>query len=79
MMTPYYGPCSVGPGRSLNPRQDTVHREEMVIIRTINSTIDIYVEGRGSRLPRLAVHHLRLVESTSFVDAGVRHLSRNRE
>jgi len=63
----------------LNLRQNTTQREGTRTMRTINSTVNVYVEGRGLWLPRFSVHHLSPEESTSFGDTSVRHLSQNHE
>ena len=63
----------------LNPRQNTRQREGIRTKRTINNTIDIYIEGRGPRFPRFSVHQFSPEEGSSFGDASVRHLSQNHE
>ena len=73
-MIPYLFPSSAGPRRLLNPRQNISQQGGSCITRTINDTIEIYVEGCGSRLLGFAVHHWRLEERTNFVDASVSHL-----
>lgn len=47
------------------------------MMRTIDDTIEIDVQGHGRWLSRFSVHHLRPVENTSLSYASIRHLSQN--